>query len=217
MEDHYARMDRAKEIGERDPFIGEGPHRLCVLSIEEYMSQDKGPVARVTLEVMQSQTHKPGTRVTKLYFITKPSKFPTQTNDADRFADFIKKLKGITDPNYQVGKDCRTLLRDRAPEQLARGMAIDAMGVQASKNPAKPFVEVYWTSVPQTPEEIRSNRQRQESTPGLIVQRGAPAAQPQHLAPPQPAPAAPQQGGFLAGVPGFGGSGGNNSSGGGTW
>ncbi len=243
-EDHYGRMDNAKEIGERDPFIDEGPHRLCVLSIVEYMHQQKGPTVRITFEVLASQKHAVGSRVCKLYFLTKPSKFASQTTDSDRFADFVKKLKGITNPNHPVGKDCRTLLKERVNEQLARGMVIDAMGVNTSKNPQKPWVEVYWTSVEQTPETIGAHRRRVEGTPGLLPAAFAPAQQTQYAqqnqqqyAPPPPQqgyqnqyqqqpmppaqppaqpPAAPQ-GGFLSQVPGFApptGNNGGNTSGG---
>ncbi len=171
-EDHYDRLNRTKEIGERDPFIGEGPHRLCVLSISEYPHKEKGPTVRITFEVLQSKVHAQGSRVTKLYFITKPAKWESQTNDGDRFADFVKKLKGVTDPNYPVGQDCRKLLKERVLDQLARGMIIDAMGVNTSKKLDKPFVEVYWTSVAQTNEQIAEQRRRVESVPGLIPQAG---------------------------------------------
>ena len=196
-EDHYDRLNRTKEIGERDPFIGEGPHRLCVLSITEYMSKDKGPAVRITFEVLQSKVHATGSRVTKLYFITKPSKFESQTNDGDRCADFVKKLKGVTDPNHPVGADMRKLLKERVLDQLARGMIIDAMGVNTSKKLDKPFVEVYWTSVAQTNEQIAEQRRRVESVPGLIPQVGAPSqqgyGQQQYAGPPPAPPQQPQQ------------------------
>lgn len=246
-EDHYGRMDNAKEIGERDPFIDEGPHRLCVLSIIEYLHQQKGPTVRITFEVLASQKHAVGSRVCKLYFLTKPSKFASQTTDSDRFADFVKKLKGITNPQHPVGKDCRTLLKDRAAEQLARGMVIDAMGVNTSKNPQKPWVEVYWNTVEQTPETIGGHRRRVEGTPGLLPAAFAPAQQTQYaqqpqngyqqpggygsgqqqyqqpMPPAQPPAAPPQQGapqgGFLSQVPGFAPPQGGNNGGntGGGW
>ena len=196
-QDHYDRLNRTKEIGERDPFIGEGPHRLCVLSIIEYPHKEKGPTVRITFEVLQSKVHATGSRVTKLYFITKPAKWESQTNDGDRFADFVKKLKGVTDPNYPVGQDCRKLLKERVLEQLARGMIIDAMGVNTSKKQDKPFVEVYWTSVAQTQEQIGEQRRRVESIPGLIPQPGQPGPQQgpqqQQYAPPQGQQQYPQQ------------------------
>ena len=138
--------------------------------------------------MLQSKVHATGSRVTKLYFITKPAKWESQTNDGDRFADFVKKLKGVTDPNYPVGQDCRKLLKERVLEQLARGMIIDAMGVNTSKKQDKPFVEVYWTSVAQTQEQIGEQRRRVESIPGLIPQPGQPGPQQgqQQYAPQQP-------------------------------
>lgn len=173
-DDYYARMDNTKPVDSRDPFIGEGPHRLAVLSIEEYQHKEKGPAAKVLFEVLKSGAHALGSRVTKLYFLTRPSKFPNQINDGDRFADFVRKLKSAP-VGHPIGQDCRALLRDRAAEHLARGMVIDAMGTNTGGKvspvtglKSKDWVEVYWTSVPQTREEISANRARIESTPGLL-------------------------------------------------
>lgn len=239
MGDFYDRYDNTRPVGGvRDPFIASGPHELAVISITESgpdprsPSAKKGPKVTITFEVLQSQAHRPGSRVVKFYYVTEPSRFPGGTTDADRFADFIKKLKNIKDPNHRIGQDIRTLLRDRAAEQLARGMRIRAQGSEPKG--AKGFVEVYWEAIDQTPQEIAQHRQRIESTPGLVPGGGAAPAQqgygqqggyqpPQGYAAPQQAPqgyapqapptppqpqGAPQQpaqgGGFLSQIPGFG-------------
>lgn len=207
-EDVYDRLNRTKPVETRDPFIGLGPHRLMVLSIEPFMHQTHGPSARATFKVLQSTVHPVGSRVVKLWNLVKPSKFPTQANDGDRFADFVRKVKGAPD-NYAVGPDCRALLQDRVADQLARGSVIDAMGANTAKPDKKPWTEVSWSPVPQTPDQIRQNRAQLDA-------ESAPAPTPQQMQSPVPqtqlAPAPAPQGGFLAQIPPQN-NGGNNGGG----
>ncbi len=250
-DDYYSRMDNTKPINDRDPFIGEGLHKLQVISIEEYnhvneqdRRKSKGPTARATFVVVESPTHTPGTRVTKLWILTQPANFPNQPDDGARFADFLRKLKGAP-AGTPMGQQCRTLLRDRVNDQLARGTTIMAYGRNVSKKADKPFVDVTWAHFEgQTPETIRAARAKIESTPGLIrekrgpqgQQNGAPQGQqqyaPQGYAPAQapvqgfgsgvamqqgyaPAPApAPQTGGYGAELPPAPGNNSGNTGGG---
>ena len=208
-EDVYGRLDNTKEVNTRAPFIAEGKSRLMVLNLEPFTHTTHGPSVRCTFEVIQAERMAPGTRCCKLWNLTKPSKFVSQTNDADRFADFVKKLKG-SPVGHPVGRDCAALLRDRVVEQLARGMVIEAYGVNTSKKSDKPYVDVNWTTMPQTADEIRARRQALDAQ-----------AQPAPAAQVAPAPAVyaaqpvaqPPQGGFLANLPPAGGSGGNQGGG----
>lgn len=164
-EDVYARMNNTKTIQDRDPFIGEGKHRLVVRHLAPFNHTTYGESVRCTFEVLSSTnpTHTPGSRVAKLWFLVKPAKFPSQPTDMDRFADFIRKIKGAPD-GYQVGPDAAVLLRDRVNEQLARGMVIDALGINTSKNADKPWIDVRWTSVPQTRDQISAMRAQLDAT-----------------------------------------------------
>ena len=189
-EDVYGRLDRTKAVNQRDPFIGEGPHELAVLSIEKFMHKEHGPSARATLLVLKSNVHQVGSRVCKLWNLVKPSKFESQTTDADLFADFVRKLKGAPD-GTMVGAQCRALLEDRVPEQLARGIRMVAFGVNTSKKADKPYVNVNWTNIPQSQEEIAAMRARIDADPALAYTYSPPRDQNQGYQ--QPQQYAPQQ------------------------
>lgn len=195
------RLESTKTVNERDPFIGEGEHVLQLLSLEPFNHKTHGPSVRASFEVLESSPgptgapmHLIGSRVTKLWFLTKPSKFETQTNDSDRFTDFIRQMAGAASGS-NVAAQCRALIRDRVSDQLLRGMVIRARGVNTSKNAAKPWVEVYWTTVQQTPDQIKSRRATIEAKIAAApVQQPAPAVQqlaafvPQQYAPQPPPP-----------------------------
>lgn len=191
------RLNGAKQVQERDPFIGEGDHMLMLVNLEPFKHKQHGASVRASFEVLASPCHPVGSRVTKLWFLTKPSKFETQTNDSDRFTDFVVRMLGAQ-PGTNVAQQIRSLIRDRVGDQLMRGMIIGARGSNTSKNPTKPWVEVYWTSQPQTPDQIKARRTpidaRIASAPP--AQEQAPqqyAPQTQYAAqPPQQAQYAPQ-------------------------
>lgn len=192
------RLENAKTVNERDPFIGEGEHVLLLLSLEPFLHKQHGPSVRASFEVLESSpgptgapVHLFGTRVTKLWFLTKPSKFETQTNDSDRFTDFVRQMAGAASGS-NVAAQCRALIRDRVADQLLRGMVIRARGVNTSKNAAKPWVEVYWTTVQQTPDQIKARRATIEAKIAATPVQ-APQAAPQQYAPqPAPMPQGPQ-------------------------
>lgn len=169
------RLNGTREQAERDPFIGEGEHVLLVLNMQPFNHSTHGPSVRLSCEVVQSACHTVGTRVTKLWNITKPSKFPNQETDADRFTNFVRQLIGGT-PGQPVGGTCRALIKDRVNDQLARGMLIHARGVNTSKKADKPWVEVYWKHFPQTQDEIKARRATVEAKLAAAPQ---PQAQPQ--------------------------------------
>ncbi len=211
----YGRLDYAKEVNHRDPFIGEGRSKLVVHELVPFSHTTHGPSVRCTFEVVASECHPVGSRVCTLWFLVKPSKFPNQPNDSDRFADFVKRLKG-SPVGHPVGRDCAALLRDRVAEQLARGMVIDVFGVNTSKNAAKPYIDTNWATVAQTPDEIRASRARLDAASPLAPV-AAPAYAPPTYAPPtypqtqiQPAPYTPPAGGILSGLPN--GTGGGNGT-----
>lgn len=245
-DDVYSRLDNTKPVSQRDPFIPEGSHQFVVIALEPYQDQKHGSSVRATLEALSSDNPqvRPGSRYVKLWNLLKPSKFPSQANDGDRFADFVQKIKGAP-AGHPIGQDCRALLRDRVNEQLTRGMVIAAYGRNASKDPTKPYVDVAWMTVAQDAAAIAAQRARLDANPATQVRPQMPA-QPQYAQPPQqmqygpppgvpmqpqygapqvggyapaPAPAAPPTGGFLAQLPpqnpGTGGHGGNTGGHGG--
>jgi hypothetical protein len=159
-DDVYARLNNTKDVGgARFPFIEDGKHRLALVSLEEFMHNTDGPCARAILKVLQSQKHQPGSFVVKIWKLVKPSKYPQQATDADKFADFCRKLKNAP-AGYAIGNDIRVLMKERPREQLARGTMIDCTGVRNQKNT---WTEVYWNAVEQTPQQIASMRGMLES------------------------------------------------------
>jgi hypothetical protein len=200
-DDAMNRLDRTKKVMDKDPFIGIGPHVLDVVKIEPFNHDTHGPSVRAVFEVVESQTMTVGSRCVKLWFLFKPSKFVNQTNDADRFADFVEKLKNPPPGSgYTAGPDCRKLLKERVEDQLARGTRIRAIGRNTAK-PDKPvYVDVAFTPVEQTPESVRANRARIEVNIGIASAAEAqqqsyaqPPAQQSYAAPPPQQNYAPQQ------------------------
>lgn len=201
-DDFYDRMDHTKPVvrNDREPFIGAGKRRLAVLSLVQYQHKDHGPTVRATFVVLVSDNPEQpvGSTVGKLWFVTKQPDKGWKTSDADRFAEFIRRIKGAPD-DYKVGRDIATLLRDRAKEQLMRGMVIDAFGKNVSKNAAKPYIDVEWFPVKQTPEEIRDMRAKLDSMERAAPAQTAPQQQPEQAPPQQQA--APAQPSILAQLP----------------
>lgn len=181
----YGGLDNAKELGgARFPFFDAGRHKVAVVLLEEYQSKD-GPAVRLIGEILESTTHKVGDLHTKIWKITQPPKFPNGTTPADEFADFCRKLKGAP-KGVAIGESIRVLMKDRANEQLARGMVIGLTGVTNKKGN---WTNLYWENIPQTPQEIAQHRQRIEAS-GLAQTAAAGTqqapAQPQYnQAPPQ--------------------------------
>jgi hypothetical protein len=202
-DDALNRLNNTKDVDVRDPFIGEGDSKLLLLELVPFGHATHGPSAKAIFEVLESQAHKPGTRVVKLWNLTKPSKFPNQANDADRFADFVRKMSGSPD-GTQVGPICAALLRDRVADQLLRGMIIKATGIQTSKNPEKPFVDVRWATIQQSQEQIREWRTKIEHNAVAAPGPGMPAAAPTPYVAPTPVPATNTSPTLLSQIPGFG-------------
>jgi hypothetical protein len=176
-EDYIDRMNRAKKVdGERDPFIREGNHTLCLLELYEYMHEDKGAVAKARFLVLDSKTHAPGSTVCKLWFLQKPGKFKDSVTDSDRFADFILKLKGVDpekDPNFRVGGEIRRLLRNEVFQQPERGRVLLASGRNVAKADKEPFIDVSWKSLQQlqTPEQIAAERAKHDANEATAYSR----------------------------------------------
>lgn len=223
-DDVYGRLDRARQIDNRDPYIEAGTHTLAVISLEEVDTQDKGKMVRGTFLVLESTSMRPGTKASEVWFLQKPPPKTGMVTDSDRFADFACRLKGAPQ-GYPIGADIRVLLRDRAAEQLARGMVIRCVGiVKRAKTTGKDYCVKNWSNVEQSPQQIAEMRQKIETTPGLVEQprstggyvppqmpqAAPPMQQPQQqwqqpqTPPMQQAPQQPQgvpPGGFLANVP----------------
>lgn len=210
------KLDNTKPVNVRDPFFTEGVHdEVVVVELQPFLHDTHGPSARCTFEVIRSSVATPGSRFVKLWNLTKPSKFASQTNDADRFSDFIQKLSGT---QGAVGHICAAVLRDRVGDNLLCGMRIKATGVNTSKKADKPYVDVRWDTIVQTPEQIQTWRARLTANAAAAPAQAAPqpapapAPQPQYAPPPaQWAPpaapaAAPSTGStLLSQIPGFGG------------
>lgn len=203
-QDTYDRLNNARQITNRDPYIEKGNHRLVVESLEEF-PHETGPAVRATFEVLASASHAIGSKVATVWFLMKPAPKQGMVTDADRFADFCSRLKGAP-VGYPIGNDIRTLLKDRAKEQLARGMVIDVNGVdKTAKSTGKTYTQCFWSTVQQSPQDIAAMRQRLDTKAPVLPQG---PAQPQPAAVPQ----GPPPGGYLANVPtNNGGQGGNGS------
>lgn len=173
--DVYDRLNNARQISNRDPYIEEGTHTLAVITLEEFPS-DQGAAVRGSFLVLDSTTMRPGTKVGAVWFLQKPAPKQGMVTDSDRFADFCCRLKGAPQ-GYPIGADIRVLLRDRGADQLARGMIIRAVGVKkTAKSTGKAFVVVHWSNLEQSPQQIAEMRQKIESQ-GLVEQRGNPPQQ----------------------------------------
>ncbi len=241
-EDVYGRLNNTRDVGgARFPFVEDGTHKLALAVLEEFQHSSDGPSARALFEVLASSKHAVGSHVVKIWKLVKPPKFKDSPSDADLFADFCRKLKGAP-VGYPIGNDIRVLMKERPTDQLARGTVIECVGVLNKKGS---WTNIYWNTIPQSPQDIAAMRQRLEQkgipdTSGRSTQTqqapqgyGAPqqtAPQPQYQQAPQqmpqgyapPAPAqAPQgapNGGFLAQIPPQGPQGNNGGNqGGGTW
>ncbi len=174
-EDVYGRLDQTRPVGgARFPYIEDGKHRLAVVTLEEYNSRKSGPSVRALFEVEESARHKAGTYVTKMWAVTKPPAFPNGITGADEFADFCRKLKGAPE-GHPIGADIRRLIKERGAEQLARGMVIDVFGLTNAKGN---WVNLTWTNVPQTQDQIAAKRARIELK-GVPATGDSPAPQPQ--------------------------------------
>lgn len=224
-DDPYNRMNNAREQGgARFPFIEAGKHVLCLVTLEKFQHSSDGPSARVLYEVLKSDVHPVGSYVVKIYKLMKRPKFDSQASDAEALAQMCIALKGVK-AGYPIGNDIRTLLEERAQEQLARGTVIECTGVLTKKGN---WTNLYWSTVEQTMEQIVANRQRleqkgipqtqatQQGTGGQApqyTQQQAQAAPPQYTqqqtqaAPPQYAPASiPWQGSPQAPQPQYAGA-----------
>lgn len=194
--DPYDRMNNAREQGgARFPFIEQGKHLLCLAVLEKFSHRKDGPSARVIYEVLQSDKHPVGSFVVKIYKLAVPPKYESSASDSELLAQMCIALKGVK-AGYPIGNDIRTLLEPapvgRAEEQLARGTVVECVGVPNQKGN---WVNLYWTSVAQTPEQIVQHRQRLEakgipSTGGASTQQ---APQQNYGGPQGPQYAPPQQ------------------------
>lgn len=204
-DDAYNRMNNAREQGgARFPFIEDGKHILCLAVMEKFHHRTDGTSVRVLYEVLQSDKHPVGSFVVKIYKLRKPPKFESKASDAELLAQMCIALKGVK-PGYPIGNDIRTLIEPapvgRAEEQLARGTVVECIGVLNQK---KTWVDLYWKTVDQTPEQIVQQRQRLEakgipmvgSSSGTGGQQFQGAPHPQQMQQQYPAQQqyAPQQG-----------------------
>lgn len=183
-DDVYNRMNNAREVGgARFPFIEAGKFKLALGTLEKFQHKSDGPCARALFAVLESNNpaHPVGSWVVKIWKLVKQPKFDSQPSDAEKLADFAMKLKNAP-RGYPIGNDIRTLLDGRPAEQLARGSVIEAVGVSNKKGN---WVEVYWTAIPQTPQDIVAMRQRLE-------QAGIPSAGGQSQGGQQPMQVPPQ-------------------------
>jgi hypothetical protein len=173
-QDTYDRLNNARQITNRDPYIEVGTHKLAVISLEEFQ-HDTGPAIRARFEVLESTAMRPGTTCGAVWFLTKPAPKQGMVTDSDRFADFCMRLKGAP-AGYPIGNDIRVLLKERANDQLARGMVITAVGInKVAKTTGKAFTVVHWNNVPQDNAQIAQMRMSIEQR-GLANQN-APAPQ----------------------------------------
>ncbi len=230
-DDVYGRLNNTKELGgARFPFL-EDTGRVVLCTLEEFTHSSDGPSARALFEVLESRNGKnaAGSYAVKIWKLVKPPFKPGMTTGADEFADFCRKLKGAP-AGYPIGNDIRVLMKERPADQLARGTVIDAVAVPNQKGT---WINIFWNSVQQSPQDIAAQRARLEQK-GIPSTGPAPTQMPQQYPAPQqyaqpvqtqgqyaqPAPMPQQgvpQGGFLANVPPQGNNGGNGNGSSGSW
>lgn len=204
-EDVYDQMNRARDPGgARFPYIEAGRHKLALVTLENFMHRQDGKSTRALFTVLESSTnpqtgkpvHPVGSFVVKIYKLMERPKFEGQASNSEMLAHLCIALKNAP-KGYPIGADIRTLLEDRPGEQLARGTVVECTGVANQKGT---WVNLYWTAVEQTQEQIVAMRQRIEAagvpqTDGNSAQRQAPQQgyQPQQT---QQQYAPPQQGAY---------------------
>lgn len=164
-QDPYAIGDNARERGgARFPFV-EGSGTYALAQLEEFPHSTDGISARALLKVITSKDgkHPVGSFVVKIWKLVKPPKFPNALTEGEEFVDFCRKLKGAP-AGYAMGQDMRTLMKPapqgRGAEQLARGTVIEAVAVPNKKGT---WINVYWNTVQQSPQDIAAMRQRLEA------------------------------------------------------
>lgn len=158
-DDVYGRMNNAREQGgARFPFIEAGRHKLVMVTLEKFQHRQDGPCARAIFEVLESTKHPVGSLVVKIYKLVKQPKFDSQASDAELLAQMCMALKGAP-KGHPIGNDIRVLLEERPQEQLARGTVVECVGVPNQKGT---WVNLWWTTVQQTPADIVQQRQRLE-------------------------------------------------------
>lgn len=167
-DDVYGRMNNAREQGgARFPFIEAGRHKLAMVTLEKFQHRQDGPCARAIFEVLESTKHPVGSFVVKIYKLVKQPKFDSQASDAELLAQMCMALKGAP-KGHPIGNDIRVLLEERPQEQLARGTVVECVGVPNQKGT---WVNLWWTTVQQTPADIVQQRQRLEQK-GIPVTGG---------------------------------------------
>ncbi len=196
-DDVYGRLNNARDVGTvRFPFL-EDAGRFALCTLDEFQSQSDGPCARALFEVLESKggKHPVGSHVVKVWKLVKPPAKPGMTTEGEWFADFCRKLKGAP-PGYPIGNDIRVLMKERPEQQLARGTVIEtttSLREYTKRDGTKAvWTNIYWITVPQTPQDIASMRQRleQKGIPG--TGGGSPATPTQPQMPQQPQYATPQ-------------------------
>ena len=201
-QDIINRLNQAKPVEDRDPFLKEGQYTLCVQNFGEFHSKKHGPAVGGNFVVVQSTNpeHQPGSRAFNAFYVNRAPSFPGDQQELDRLVNFCGTLKGATDMPACVQASREMLDPEFQGRQLARGTLITCTVTKGtSAKTGKAFYEKAWAHVPnQTPEQRASYRAKVESAPGFqeFVARQAPAPQP---APAQYAQPAPQ--GAWAGQP----------------
>ena len=196
-----AKLRGAKPVEDRDPFIGEGKHKLALAEYFLFNSTKHGQAIGARFVVLESTNpkHTRGQVVFQGWYINRAAFFVGDQGEIDRAADFAAKLQGVT--LAESGDEIRKLL-DAQAVQPARGMVIECTGIAGTskKDPTKSFTDRQWATIPQTPQDVAGMRQWLDSVAPIRQQHVAPAPaaapqQPQYAQPPaQYPPAAPPQG-----------------------
>jgi hypothetical protein len=199
-DDIMSKLGGAKEVNNRDPFIIAGAHDLIVAEISTFKDQKWGDSVRCTLEIETSSNPAAAPRsfTVKIWNLFKPSKFPTQANDADEFVAFVCALQGIKLGEHSQA--CRALIKSereggQLERQPARGARIKAFGTEVGKvnERGQRYVKVQWQNVPQNMARIAATRAELDQRRPL----GAPVA----AAPTAPASPSPAQSGYGQPIP----------------
>lgn len=161
-DDVYERMNNAREQGgARFPFFEAGRHKCALVTLETFMHRTDGKSVRALFEILESTSpkHPPGSYAVKIFKIMVRPKYESSASDSEQLAHLCIALKDAP-KGYPIGRDIRTLLEERPADQIARGSLVECTGVANQKGN---WVNLYWSPIPQTPEQIVQMRQRIEA------------------------------------------------------
>jgi hypothetical protein len=206
------RIDAAKKVEDRYPFLPDGTHEVVVLRVYEWDSTDHGAsVGGEFLCLNSTGGAVPGQVYANLWMTSRKPNFKGDTQELDRFVDFAGKAASVGD-DLNAAKWNAKQMMEHQDTQPARGIRLkvhcatkeQTEGKGANKrvkldNNGKPktFSTRVWESIPQTAEDVVSAREEVDKAYPMRADHVQAAPPPP---PPPPPPTTPTTGGLLMGV-----------------